>query len=297
MATTISRYSFTDDTGDGESGDVLNAALIGASIYDKIDLLFASSLTIGGPTFLIGGSPSSDASAYLQLISSNVAKGWQIGGNAAIAGGFTITPSTTNGGSTFSTPYVQITDAGMILLRHRVATGSGTTQTASEATTGVNFGFDGNAEVGWLQITRNNNTETRTLQVQPLGGNTTFGDGVITVSGSLVMGSASGGSKGAGTINAQAVYDDNVLLTDWVFDLHYDGTTKHLIPEGGRLYRLADVEEATQRDRRLPWMPTRADFEDARSVGGMVTRLWFGQEQQQIFIQDLADRIAALEAA
>lgn len=44
MATTIARYAFSDDTGDGESGDVINAALIGASIYDKINALFTSSV-------------------------------------------------------------------------------------------------------------------------------------------------------------------------------------------------------------------------------------------------------------
>jgi hypothetical protein len=51
--TTISRYSFTDDTGDGESGDVLNAALIGASIYDKIDAILSGNITTGG-TFRTG---------------------------------------------------------------------------------------------------------------------------------------------------------------------------------------------------------------------------------------------------
>ena len=34
---------------------------------------------------------------------------------------------------------------------------------------------------------------------------------------------ATGGDKGAGTINAVAVYDDNVLLTDYVFDAQQDG--------------------------------------------------------------------------
>jgi hypothetical protein len=42
MPTTITRYSFSDDTGDGESGDVINAALIGQAFYDKIDALFAA---------------------------------------------------------------------------------------------------------------------------------------------------------------------------------------------------------------------------------------------------------------
>lgn len=42
MATTISRASLNDDTGDGESGDVWNAALVGTAIYDKIDALIAT---------------------------------------------------------------------------------------------------------------------------------------------------------------------------------------------------------------------------------------------------------------
>lgn len=46
----------------------------------------------------------------------------------------------------------------------------------------------------------------------------------MTLALGLVMGSATGGDKGAGTINAVGVYDDNVLLTDFVFDLWYDGS-------------------------------------------------------------------------
>jgi hypothetical protein len=47
LTTTISRYAFTDDTGDGESGDVLNAALIATAFYDPIDALLANPLTLG----------------------------------------------------------------------------------------------------------------------------------------------------------------------------------------------------------------------------------------------------------
>ena len=39
----------------------------------------------------------------------------------------------------------------------------------------------------------------------------------------LLMGSATGGDKGAGTINAVAVYDDNSLLSCYVFDQALDG--------------------------------------------------------------------------
>lgn len=42
--------------------------------------------------------------------------------------------------------------------------------------------------------------------------------------GSVIVGSPTGGAKGAGTINAQAVYDDNSLLSCYVFDQALDGT-------------------------------------------------------------------------
>jgi hypothetical protein len=123
----------------------------------------------------------------------------------------------------------------------------------------------------------------------------------IAIDGGVYIGSPTGGSKGAGTLNATAVYDDNVLLTDWVFDLRYDGTTKHPKPEGGRLYSLLETQSFAEMERRLPWMPTREAFESERTLGGMITRLWFGQEQQQIFLFDHETQIknltAELEAA
>ena len=45
-----------------------------------------------------------------------------------------------------------------------------------------------------------------------------------TLLAGLVMGSPTGGDKGIGTINATAVYDDNVLLTCYVFDAVLDGS-------------------------------------------------------------------------
>jgi hypothetical protein len=100
---------------------------------------------------------------------------------------------------------------------------------------------------------------------------------------------ATGGDKGIDTINAKAVYDDNVLLTDWVFDPEHKATSRR------RLYDLAETRTYTIKEHRLPWMPTPAEFERARSLGGMTTRLWQGQEQQQLYIFQLEERIKKLE--
>lgn len=45
----------------------------------------------------------------------------------------------------------------------------------------------------------------------------------LAADGGVIIGAAVGASKGAGTVNAQAVYDDNVLLSCYVFDQVVDG--------------------------------------------------------------------------
>ena len=112
--------------------------------------------------------------------------------------------------------------------------------------------------------------------------------------GGLVWGAPTGGSKGAGTINAVAVYDDNVLLTDWLFDLHYDGRTS--IEHAGRLFSIAEVAAIAQAERRLPWMPSAENFETRRSLGSIVTSLWQGAEQMMIYEIDHEARITAMES-
>lgn len=117
--------------------------------------------------------------------------------------------------------------------------------------------------------------------------------------GSAVFGAPTGGGQGTGTINAKAVYDDGSgPLTDWVFDLHYDGVVSEKNKrfwQGQPLYSLDEVRATTRAERHLPWMPTAKNIEKERSLGKMVTRLWQGQEQQQIYIMELEARIADLE--
>ena len=120
----------------------------------------------------------------------------------------------------------------------------------------------------------------------------------FTQAGGFIVGAPTGGDKGAGTINATAVYDANTLLTDWVWDLYYAGRPCPDDPhyrDGGRLYPFAETLAVTRRERRLPWMPARAEFEAGRALGALVSRLWLGQEQQQIYLFEQARRLAALE--
>ena len=75
-ASTITRTSFTDDTGDSVSGDVWNSTLIGTSLYDPIDALFAASLqieaSVGTLSFTINNTQA-DGDAVLVFQNSGTA--------------------------------------------------------------------------------------------------------------------------------------------------------------------------------------------------------------------------------
>lgn len=73
--TTISRYAFVDDTGDGESGDVWNSTLIGLSIYDKIDAILAASITLAGPNLIVSNA-SADIRATTGVITTTMQPGF-----------------------------------------------------------------------------------------------------------------------------------------------------------------------------------------------------------------------------
>ena len=125
------------------------------------------------------------------------------------------------------------------------------------------------------------------------------GGGLVQIDGSLVVGSATGGSQGTGTINAQGVYDDGVLLTDWVFQNYYGQeipSESHFHEGDLKLYSLDETKTAVESEASLPWMPGSDQFTDGPpSLGQMATAIWQGQEQQQIYINELESRIAKLE--
>ncbi|MEO1251551.1 MAG: DUF2793 domain-containing protein [Pseudomonadota bacterium] len=68
---------------------------------------------------------------------------------------------------------------------------------------------------------------------------------VIHSNGGVVVGSPAGGNKGGGTMNAQAVYDDNSLLSCYVFDQALDGSV-----------------DAAKWDRKVPDRRVRAVRDD-----------------------------------
>lgn len=120
------------------------------------------------------------------------------------------------------------------------------------------------AEYGQIQFYATNNGSAL-LQMQ-------IGEGIVGQG-------ATGGFKGRGTINAQAVYDDNTLLTCYVFDAAVDGEINlakwdALVPD--REY----VEETYIQ---------KEDEEDGNEV--VVTRPAYTEPRQHIFARKFAERM------
>lgn len=128
-------------------------------------------------------------------------------------------------------------------------------------------------------------------------------DGIVQVDYSIIVGNPTGGDKGAGSINAEAVYDDNVLLTDYVFDHYYDGQIreKDIRDRPGlsdyRLYSLEECVNFVYKHRHLPTIGGRKEWADKgkASLGDITTQLWETVETHFIYISQLKEEIEQLK--
>ena len=109
--------------------------------------------------------------------------------------------------------------------------------------------------------------------------------GLVQIDDALVVGSPTGGDQGAGTINAVAVYDDGVILSDHVFEDTYD-----LLP-------IREMVSYYERERHLPTIGGRGEWDAGGrpSVGRLSTQIWETVEVQARYIGELEQRVADLE--
>lgn len=107
--------------------------------------------------------------------------------------------------------------------------------------------------------------------------------------------------RGPGSIRARkAVYDGNLQLSDHVFDKYFEGAVKPedvKAHEGYAYIGVKDLKEYLKRDRHLPNMPSRSDWETfgTRSIGQLQTGLWETVESQALNIIELEKDLRALE--
>lgn len=161
-----------------------------------------------------------------------------------------------------------------------------------------------------LQTETAGGTARTTLQVQDAG---------------IVADGATGGAKGRGTINAVGVYDDNTLLTDYVFDAELDGSidtsayddtvpdreerdaedrpisTQRRTHEPARRF-VQKMDDLDPEQYALKWkdrrkLPAFDTQEESLSVGEYAQRLLETCEVQAVHIEKLRERVTALESA
>ena len=106
--------------------------------------------------------------------------------------------------------------------------------------------------------------------------------------GGLWMAGATGNSKGAGTFNATAIYDDNTQLTDYVFEDEYKS----------QIATIPEMRDFFETNRHLPTIPGRDEWESdgSFSVGKISTHMWETAEVHAIYIAQLEERLRELEA-
>jgi hypothetical protein len=106
----------------------------------------------------------------------------------------------------------------------------------------------------------------------------------IDQDGGLFMGGATDNSKGIGTINAKAVYDDGTILTDYVFEDNYS-----LLP-------VSEMVSFFETSKHLPTIPGRDEWEanGSFSVGKLGTHLWETIEVHARYIGELDNKVETL---
>ena len=101
----------------------------------------------------------------------------------------------------------------------------------------------------------------------------------------IVVGAPTGGYKGAGTINAKGVYDDNTLLTDFVFEPDYKRTT------------FDELRRFIAEHKHLPTIDGRDSWEanGAPPLGTLISQIWETVECQALYILEIEARLRELE--
>ncbi len=152
---------------------------------------------------------------------------------------------------------------------------------------------DGTSGDGVFILTSTSNSGDYLLQLKSAGVDRTF----FYANGGMVHGSPSGGNKGPGTINAQAVYDDNVILTDYVFEKYYTGNA---FDEQRADYEMKTLEEEiahTKENYHLSTMIGREQWETkTSSLGELTQQLWETAETQFLYIKELHETVKELKA-
>jgi len=125
----------------------------------------------------------------------------------------------------------------------------------------------------------------------------TFDDAIVVGNPLLFYGAD---FKGPGTVTAESVYDDNSLLSDFVFDEYFDGAVQQQDLDNCDDYRyltLTELEEFVSIYRHLPNIPGRDEWKEKGgfSLGELLTDILISVEDQALYIKEIHEQSAAIE--
>jgi hypothetical protein len=144
---------------------------------------------------------------------------------------------------------------------------------------GTRYQFDAGTTIGGTAT-------TGTLNIDNDVDGTADSSFVVNTNGGVVVGNPTGGNKGPGTVNATAVYDDNTLLTDYVFESDY------------KLSSIDSMRAYFEAHKHLPTIAGRKEWEKNGKppLGKLVNQIWETVEVQARYIAELEERIKKLES-
>ena len=129
-----------------------------------------------------------------------------------------------------------------------------------------------------------------------------YGGGVVLDTNAAPGAISDAAYRGPGTIKAmRAAYDGTTQLSDHVFDRYFDGEVAPAdakAAEGYAYVGLPALKDYLERERHLPSMPSRAEWEEhgTRPIGELQTGLWESVETQALYITQLEKDLSAMEA-
>jgi len=105
---------------------------------------------------------------------------------------------------------------------------------------------------------------------------------------------------GQGTITGEAIYDDNTLISDFVFDYYYDGKIADEDMKLHSEYKLLSIDEMIRfmiDKRHLPTIDGRAEWNKngSFSAGALSTQLWKTTETHALYLIELNNRLNTLQ--
>lgn len=328
----------TASAGVVTANSIADDLVVEGSVNTGISILTPDAIT----GYFVFGSPSDTLGAYLAwnhtnnqlLISSQVVGAEVIIGSGDGTPAITI-DSSQNVGIGISTPdgrlHVHTATAGAItasvsaddLIVENSASGGISILSPDASNSNLFFGSPTHDNGGFLSWQYNSGefqigTNKAAAFITLNSGSNVEAIRIASDQGAYMTG-ATGGSQGSGTFNAQAVYDDGVLLTCYVPHYIVDGgislnewddlvpnkkdeKTFHLPARRFALdvHNRIEVEKFTdfwKTNKHLPTMPSKEEWvkDGPKPTGEMIQMLWETVELQAAHIDQLLIRIEALE--